>query len=200
MSQAKKNGFSVLLAGGKSFRFGSDKAQAQLNGKSFVEILVETLNRSGFEVVLSLADFKSFPGLEELRWIKDPYPGEGPLQALYGSLFELGVPKVLLAACDMPLLLPEVVQRLWQESEQADITVLEFENKLFPLPAVYSKNVLPVVRDLLDRGKRDLKSLLAADLVLHKIKWQDWRLWDREARSLFNINSSEELREVSRLC
>lgn len=108
MSEAKPLG--AVLAGGRSLRFGSDKALALLAGRPLLAHVVEALRPQCAEVVVV---GRSWPGLRSLAdW---PGPGLGPLGGLCGALRgarQLGHPSVLAAPCDMPGLPADLVERL----------------------------------------------------------------------------------------
>lgn len=204
MKSVRKNGceaspVAVVLAGGLSKRFGSDKAYAKLNEKFLIQMIVEKLVKAGFEIVFSVAKLKPIPPFESIPIIEDILPFEGPLQALFGALAQLNAPRILFVACDMPLLNPKIIRRLWEESRGADLTVLEFKGKVYPLPGVYTKPIIPYAKELLRQGKRDLKSLLNWGKV-KVIRWADWEGLDPEAKSLFNANTKEALREATKIC
>lgn len=71
----------VVLAGGKSSRFGSDKALAEVAGRSLIAIAVDRLSGWCDEVVIAGREFGP------ARCIPDhPLPGLGPLGGLCAAL------------------------------------------------------------------------------------------------------------------
>ena len=178
-----KNKTAVILAGGESRRFGSNKAFAKIDGRTFLERLATTLDSLGFEFFLSVSDPQIYKHLS-LKIIPDLFPKEGPLQALYSAFLHLNTPRILLLACDMPLVTPEVIKELWRQSENVDICLQESS----PLPGVYSRNVLPSAKYFLEEGRRDLKSLLESHLKKGTVS--------SDEISHVNINSKEEWRQA----
>ncbi|MBI4223795.1 MAG: molybdenum cofactor guanylyltransferase [Deltaproteobacteria bacterium] len=168
---------AVILAGGRSLRFGSNKARARWQGLTLLERVSLSLNEAGFQVLV--ADRHS-----------DLYPWQGPLQALFSIGHCYHPEKILLTACDMPLLRPELLTLLWEKSLGLDVTVLRTETRLYPLPGVYSRRAMEEAGRLFQKGRRDLKSLMQTALTLREIKWED-------GRSLTNINTQQDLREAS---
>lgn len=188
---------ALVLAGGLSRRFGEDKVYAKLKDKTLIEEVVERLRAARFEVILSVSQSKTFPIRSAI--LQDPFPFQGPLQALYGALSQLNCERLLLVAADMPLIQPSVLEKLWEASEGFCLTLLEFEGKLFPLPGVYDKKILPWAKALLNEGKRDLKSLFTIE-PRRVVTWREWRLLDPKALTLGNINTEAELKGVSQQC
>lgn len=159
---------AVILAGGRSSRFGSDKAAFLWQGRTLLDWAVQNARRAGFQTVVS--------GRKT-----DPFPYEGPLQALFGIWRDHRFSKVLLLACDMPLVKPEVLQKLWEEGRRFDVTVLRTPERISPLPGVYSGKAARLAGVLFAQGRRGLKSLMHAEgLSVREI---------RLSRGLTNINT-----------
>jgi len=97
VQDSKNNVLGVVLAGGQSSRFGSDKAMASLHGIPLIEHAIEGL-RCCRTIAVSGRDYGAY-----LRIDDRPSPGMGPLGALNGALhkgLELGFERVLTVACD----------------------------------------------------------------------------------------------------
>lgn len=88
----------VVLAGGRSSRFGSDKAQALLGGRSLAEHARDLLVPHVEQAVIIGRD---------ARILDRPGPDLGPLGGIAGALDHagrLGFTSVLTIACDVPRL------------------------------------------------------------------------------------------------
>ncbi|MCW6536138.1 MULTISPECIES: molybdenum cofactor guanylyltransferase [Sphingomonas] len=95
----------VVLAGGESRRFGSDKARALLGGVALADHARATLAPFVAEVALSGAE-----GIADC-----PAPGLGPLGGICGALRYAearGFAAVLTIGCDTPFVPAEVLARL----------------------------------------------------------------------------------------
>lgn len=183
---------AVILAGGKSSRFGTDKAFASVGGRPMLQIAADALTKAGFHpaVCTNNGEHAKF-GLPLLR---DSKPFEGPLAALGDIFARRRASKILLTACDAPFAPPELLERLWEESENCEITLLaDREGKPSPLPGIYARSLLPLVRINLRAGKRDLKSLLGKGTAVHIIPWEEWSRFDPEGNTLRNINTPKDL-------
>lgn len=92
----------AILAGGRSSRFGSDKALAEIDGRPMLEHVAERLRAQCDALVVAGRDW---PGL---RRVDDrPEPGLGPLGGLAGALAygqANGFDAVLSSSCDLPAL------------------------------------------------------------------------------------------------
>lgn len=183
---------AVILAGGKSSRFGGDKALAIYQGRSLLEVLAASLTQGGFTIILSgpkkkLANF-SYPIVE------DDHPSSGPLWAL-GSLWrQISGSHLLLAAVDMPFLAPAVRDELWREGVRHDITTLPCDSAPSPLPAVYSRQSQKFIDQLITQNRHDLRGLLAIpELDRFTIDPQKFFQLDPQGESLHNINTPADL-------
>ena len=90
----------VVLAGGRSERFGSDKAAALWRGRSLVDWSVAALAQHCDVIFVSGRDHPA-----HVRVPDRPEPGLGPLGGLAGALFaakEQGRDRILSLPCDTP--------------------------------------------------------------------------------------------------
>jgi molybdopterin-guanine dinucleotide biosynthesis protein A len=110
----------VVLAGGRSTRFdGGDKALAAVAGTPMLARVVRGLGavtddvvvncrpgqRAAFERALAPVDVT-------VRFAIDDRPDEGPLVGLDTALDAVSTPRVLVVACDLPFLDPELLDAL----------------------------------------------------------------------------------------
>ena len=184
---------AVILAGGQSRRFGSDKLFAELNGKTLVETLIETLKHCGFQIFISGPKNKF--GHLGLPVIEDEHPYEGPLCALSGVWKKTTADRILVVAGDMPFIGPAVVDELWKKGQMTDVTILRNTRGPSPLPGVYSRRTRKTIVPLLKEGRRDLFSLLDKGLLVEIIDKNKFTGNEAE-QSLVNINTTNDLNSL----
>jgi len=100
----------AILAGGESRRFGSDKAEAMLDGRPLIEHVIAALRPAVDELVICGRTRGDIRGVADR-----PAPGMGPLGGLNGALHDgsaRGFDAVLAVGCDTPLLPPGLLGRL----------------------------------------------------------------------------------------
>ena len=100
----------AVLAGGRSRRFGSDKAAALLDGRPLLDHVVEALAPQVDAVVVCGRRHASLPSLVDRLG-----PDLGPLGGLNAALHHAaahGFELVLTAGCDMPGFRPNVLATL----------------------------------------------------------------------------------------
>ena len=99
---------AVVLAGGRSTRFGRDKAGLQVGGRPLLDRIVGALAPVCDPVVVVRRPDQRLPALSHPAVeLSDPagLAGEGPLVGLLSALGYLeraGVPTAFVTACDMP--------------------------------------------------------------------------------------------------
>lgn len=139
----------ILLAGGKSKRMGIDKRFARYKGKSLLEISIERLKRVADEVMLVTAGADDIE-VDDVISVTDRTDGIGPLMGIYSGLSEMGNDRGVVNPVDTPNVTHEFLLTMIEISEGYDVVMPRWRNKLEPLVAVYSRNVLPVVDRLIE--------------------------------------------------
>lgn len=161
----------AVLAGGESRRFGSDKAEALLDGKRLID-----------HAAASIAPFcETVVIVGRTGGVQDnPAPGLGPLGGLCGALTygaEAGFEAVLTTACDVPDL-PEQLLSALAASPPAVAASL-------PVVGVWPTSLAGRLADYLESGSpramRDWCKTAGATMVA----------WPEPIR---NINRPEDLR------
>lgn len=175
MSGNKKEIPGVVLAGGRSSRFGSDKRVATYKGATLgahaSRILSDVVDTVYFSVATGLtltAARKVFPDLGhelvEKELIRDEYEDAGPLGALHASIVLLDSDWVLVLAVDLPDVDPSSLSNMLdacREDHFAVIATTENESDQ-PLAGCYSRKILPYIEDALQQRRNGVQRLLKA--------------------------------------
>ncbi|GBF05944.1 molybdopterin-guanine dinucleotide biosynthesis protein MobA [Deinococcus aerius] len=151
---------AAITAGGRSSRFGSDKAAARLEGRPLLEHVAASLETCPRRLLVAPPGRYALPG-----WVNvpDTRPGEGPLAALEAALeaaqAERGPGWVAFAGVDMPRLTPAYWTVLGQARTPTSRAVLALDagGRPQPLAALYHTDLLEQVVRLLDAGERRLR-------------------------------------------
>ncbi|WP_240740832.1 molybdenum cofactor guanylyltransferase [Deinococcus sp. Arct2-2] len=158
----------AITAGGKSSRFGSDKALALLEGRPLLDHVAHSLESCGLRVLVAL------PGkyaLEGWQTVPDTRPGEGPLaglEAALGAAIRLrGTGWIAFTGVDLPRLTPDFWRTLAaaRTPDALSVQPLDSEGRPQPLAALYHTDLLPRVTALLDARERRLRAAAPAEAV-----------------------------------
>jgi molybdopterin-guanine dinucleotide biosynthesis protein A len=157
----------VVLAGGESRRFGGEKALAELGGRAMARWALEALAPWTARQVVIARDPEVMRALG-VSGRHDLIPGQGPAGGLLTGLSwaaEEGREGIFLLACDLPLVSAELVRRIlvrWPAGSAAAVPGSYGPRGLEPLCGAYSAGALPVVRSLLEEGRRFMVDVLEA--------------------------------------
>jgi molybdenum cofactor guanylyltransferase len=188
----------VVLAGGRSSRFGGDKLAAGYRGEPLLHHAIRRLAEVCGDVVVVLAPDGPEPELPpdlSVRLARDEGEAQGPLAGLLAGLSEVPAELAVVAGGDMPELSAAVLHRmlLLAEDSGADGIVLQDGDRFRPLPAVVrTRKAREVGRALLTDGERSLRALLGSLRVV-VIDEPAWRALDPEGRTLFDVDEPGDL-------
>lgn len=151
-----------ILAGGRSSRFGSDKARAMLDGEPLICRVVRLAEPVASEVTVVADRSDKYSDLG-LRTIADRRGGQGPLGGLQTALMDL--PKdedwLLLCSCDAVVVEPHWLEQLFlARTERTDAVAFREAGRWQPMPGLYRRSALPQIERQLGENRRSLQQLL----------------------------------------
>lgn len=134
----------VILAGGKSSRFGSNKALALHQGAALIQGIARKL-AGLFPETLLVTNTPADYGFLGWPMVADHYHNCGPLAGIHAALRTVSQPRAFICGCDMPLINPELIRFLCELDGDHDMALPWLDEGPEPLYAVYSKNGLAVI-------------------------------------------------------
>ena len=187
---------AIVLAGGRSSRFGRDKLVEIVNGQSLLDRAILAVAAVASDVVVVIAPGGDRPIPAGARLVHDTTAFQGPLAGLAIGLVALepDVDRAIVVGGDMPSLIPAVLARLLAAlGATVDAAVLDVDGRPVPLPMAVQRSVaLPVARSLVDDGERRLRALPLA-LRVTVIAEGTWRLDDPEGLTLRDVDVPGDL-------
>jgi molybdenum cofactor guanylyltransferase len=188
-STSKPKVTGIILAGGKSSRFGSDKALYEYRGKKLIGYTIEALKPVTREILISTnkpADYE-FTGL---KTVQDAFPGQGPLAGIYSGLVNSANEKTLVVGCDMPFLKPALFEYLLSQSERYQVVYPAHKGFTESMVGFYNKSTIPAIESALKLGNNKILNAVESLEVLF-INVDDQEFYEVD---LFrNINSQKDL-------
>jgi molybdopterin-guanine dinucleotide biosynthesis protein A len=188
----------IVLAGGRSTRFGRDKLAEPYRGMPLLRHVVLRLAEVCGEVVIVIAPEAVEPPLPlgaPARIVRDAREGEGPLAGAYTGLSAVRTELALVAGGDMPELQTLVLLEMLKVAGEApvDAVALADGERFRPLPAVLRvASARDAAHSLLDSGRRRLRDLLDA-LRVAIIDQTTWHALDPGRRTLFDVDEPADL-------
>ncbi|BAL81317.1 molybdenum cofactor guanylyltransferase [Caldisericum exile] len=186
----------VILVGGKSRRFGSDKFFLTINGNLIFErtyrILKDVFQKEPVFVGRQ-APIKNY------EFIEDLIPNLGPIGGLYTAFNYFNTDFVFLTACDMPFINREVLKFMMENLDRNTYAcVPKLENGYIePLFAFYSKKLLPKIERNIEVNNLKLRSLL--DENVQYVYSDEIKSIDPELLTFLNINTKNDFDKICKI-
>ncbi len=183
-----------IIAGGKSRRFGQDKTLFPLFGKPLISHVVERSKLVCNSLSILCKDKNKYTFLEDVNILEDEEEDQFALAGVYSALKKTTNNKALILAADMPFLKPRVLLNLYENS-QSPITIYKVNQKLYPFPGVYYREVLEPLESYIKEGRKKVMDFLQE--VGFKFIHIDT---PNEKLNFLNINTMEDVELIRRCC
>ena len=186
---------SLVLAGGRSSRFGRDKLAERIDGRTLLDSAIDGVTPASTEILVVAAPAAA-PDLQAIaRLVHDPVAFEGPLAGVAAGLRAAGELIVLVVGGDMPTLVGAVIDSMLAALDVAGVeaVVLEHEGRARPLPIALRRDPALAAADvLLNDGERRLRALIET-LETIVIPESTWRALDPYGMTVRDIDTPADL-------
>lgn len=207
---------AVILAGGRSSRFGRDKLAEPIDGRPLLSYAIEAVRPFSTQILVVVA-----PGAtpatalpDGVTLVHDQAAFEGPLAGLLAALTAAREPIVLVVGGDMPTLVGAILDAMLAELDAPNgsaaaggpdapegsaapdgvqAVVLEHEGRARPLPMVVRREpALAAAEHLIESGERRLRAVTRT-LTTRVIPESQWRAIDPDGLTLRDIDTPADL-------
>ena len=142
----------LLLAGGKSSRMGSNKAELVYEGRTFVENLIEKAKEMGIAKIF-LSGYQT--EREDVQVVLDIYREIGPLGGMHAGFLEVTTPYCLVLPVDVPQIPKELLETLFnfhqqniRNTEKKDKPLLlQRDDSMEPLLGIYPVTMVDFIEE-----------------------------------------------------
>lgn len=180
---------AYILAGGKSSRFGSDKALFPIEGEAMVLRIHRALSEANFKSI-TVVGRENIRSLHGIHCIPDVLPNRGPLGAFH-SICSLQKSESFFAiGCDMPFVQASTITNFLKQAELYENCAVELEGRPQPLFAKYSREIAGNVLQLIQNEQLSMSALL--DRINIKLI-EAGNLCENPKQVFANINTLQEL-------
>ena len=186
---------AIVLAGGRSARFGRDKLAEPIDGRPMLDHVIDRVGAVVSDIVVVGPTDASPLVPAGVGVVRDDRPFEGPLAGLGAGLRSLdaAIERVVVVGGDMPTLVPAVLARLIAGLDSHEAAVLADDVGPRPLPMAVRRSVAsPAVDRLLQGGERRLRALLDV-LEIEVISPEAWRSDDPDGETLRDVDVAADL-------
>lgn len=188
----------VILAGGKSRRFGKNKALVEIDGIPLIGRVVSVM-QSVFQHIVLITNTPDEYSYLKLPMYEDIIKGLGPLGGIFTALMTITNEAAFFVACDMPSLNRELIHHMVKVRADFDAVVPSIHGNVEALHALYCKRCLPAIRRLVDSREYQVFRFFP-DVSVRYLDDNEIRCFDPELRSFFNVNRPQELGRINNRC
>jgi molybdopterin-guanine dinucleotide biosynthesis protein A len=186
----------VVIAGGRSTRFGGEKATALLAGKPLLVWAAERLRASCEQVAVNARSGTEAEALAQAQGLAVLYDAAGdpagPLSGVRAGLQwarVIGAAQLAVSPCDVPLLPEDVFVRLLQEAN-GGAALAETKDGLQPLCSVWPTTALDLLRAALAGGSHPAIWRQLDALGARRVRFEP-------AAAFTNVNTREDLAMIA---
>lgn len=178
-----------ILAGGKSSRFGSDKARVEIRGQPLLIHVARSLEPVATDIIVVSDRAGKYRDLG-FETIADRQPGLGPLGGLQVALSHCRDGWLLCASCDRLGIRPGWLQALFSGINNGAKAVVYRDRIWQPMPALYHTSLAAEVNAAIDAGRLSPWVLLEQN---HAVALETPPGWE----SSLDINAPGELEKLT---
>lgn|SRR5699024_7935097 len=190
---AMERTIGILLAGGRSSRYGTEKAFADVEGTSFYEASYYVLESVCDEVIIVTRKdlMHQFPPNYQVITDIDKYVGCGPLAGIYSAMMYKEAENYIVLPCDVPLISQDIMQKLIN-NHKTDITVVEADGRIQSLISVWSDHTKENIAQALEKKQYRIRDVFETTSIM-KV---DGSSLTAHQEVFMNVNTLEQDKEM----
>lgn len=191
MKSIRKDIAGMVLAGGMSTRMQRNKALIIVDGVTFIQRIVQTLEQRFSRIYISANWADEYAFLNH-PIIPDVYENGGPLAGIHAVMRSVKSDYIFTVTCDVPFISTNIIDAVIDKIEPGTILVADDGMRTHHLLGVYPRSMIKTIENYLERGDRRVARFLS-EAPHKKIDVSQF------AREVKNINTVVEYeREVGR--
>jgi molybdopterin-guanine dinucleotide biosynthesis protein A len=183
----------IILAGGKSARFGEDKALYRYNGKPMVEYAIDVLGPICENILLITNRPDDYLNVANVKLVHDIYLDCGPLGGIHAGLLESKNEDNLIVSCDMPEINSELLSTLLMCRSGYQVVIPTHNGFNQNMPCYFHKSAIPIIEEALKMNRFKMSDaitpLLIKYLCVEEMSFYSERLFS-------NVNSKADINYI----
>ena len=180
----------LILAGGRSKRFGSDKSNFKLNNKTFIDtILYKTQNYFG-EILISCNKSQSHLSKYKLKLSYDiGENNRGPLWAMYSSTLNVKSEWVCVLPCDSPFFKITTITNMIEKSikKKHHLSLLKYKNDFLFTFLFFHNSLFESLHNYAINGVKSIKGWVLENA------YNEYNI----GKNIVNINCKTDLKKLN---
>ena len=196
---SENNVLPVILAGGKSRRFGADKAVAKLGEKSLIDYTINKLEPK-FAEILIITNNTMQVSKNNIFFIKDTMSGQlGPLVGILSAMEwvknnDKNYEWIISFPCDTPFFEEKIIDKVINSQKSSDkkLLFLKSGNKRHNIFGLWSIELMEQLRNDINQGARKVEDWA------NKIGTEIVEINSESDKSFLNINTKLDLEDAQK--
>ena len=196
---SENNVLPVILAGGKSRRFGADKAVAKLGDKSLIDYTINKLEPK-FAEILVITNNPKQVSKNNIFFIKDTMSGQlGPLVGILSAMEwvknnDKNYEWIISFPCDTPFFEEKIIDKVINSQKSSDkkLLFLKSGNKRHNIFGLWSIELMEQLRNDINQGARKVEDWA------NKIGTEIVEINSESDKSFLNINTKLDLEDAQK--
>ena len=190
----------VVLAGGKSSRFGDNKSQAKLGGKILIDYILSEIINEFKEVLIVANDPIEHILSEKIIKIQDLKKNLGPLGGVFSAMKWLKnnhkkYQWIITFPSDTPFFKMKILNEFLNKinEKESKLFFMKFNDKRHNIFGLWSLDLIDQLEKDLDNGSRKVENWannIGVKIISLSLKKED---------SFFNINTKEDLEKAKKI-
>jgi molybdopterin-guanine dinucleotide biosynthesis protein A len=195
---------ALVLAGGRSSRYGGVKPLARLGGKPLVLHAIDEISGVADEIIVVVgreSDAATYRKLmpKSVRVVKDRIHLKSPLVGVVAGFHFMKSEYSYVLSCDTPFIKSGVLKLLYRKADRSDAVIPKWPNgDIEPLQAVYkTRPAAAAARSALDKDEFRIVDMIKRLKKVTYVSVNEVKQIDTELITFFNINTRSDLRRAS---
>jgi molybdopterin-guanine dinucleotide biosynthesis protein A len=181
-----------ILSGGKSSRFGSNKALAMYQDKPLLWHVKNGLKDVTSNVKLISKNKDMYIDVFAGEIMYDRFDVQTPLSGIVTALMDSETDCVIITACDMPFIIKDIYSLLLKNYVPDTVTLFYLDETFYPFPGLYPVSLLPFFRSCLSTKEYRFQKIFKKSAVT-LLQEPQLKMSGLNVSLLDNINMPEDL-------
>ncbi|MCF8360383.1 MAG: molybdenum cofactor guanylyltransferase [Prolixibacteraceae bacterium] len=184
----------IILAGGKSSRFGTDKALYLYKGKRMIDYVLEVISPVCDNILISTNKPDNFYYTGQ-KTVRDIFLNCGPLGGIHACLLKSENEHNIIVGCDMPALHSGLFRALLNNADGYDVVMPVHDGIHETMASYFNKESLPVIEEALRKKQHKVTDAI---VPLHTFFMNVEKMPFFSDTLFTNINTKKEMNNLIR--
>ena len=180
----------LILAGGRSKRFGSDKSDFKINNKTFIDTILDKTQDYFGEILISCNKSQSHLSKYKLKLSYDiGENNRGPLWAMYSSTLNVKSEWVCVLPCDSPFFKITTITNMIEKSikKKHHLSLLKYKNDFLFTFLFFHNSLFESLHNYAINGGKSIKGWVLENA------YNEYNI----GKNIVNINCKTDLKKLN---